>query len=171
MTRVIPTAAAVCVLALAVACGDSPTKPSEEITRFGVQLSPASQVPPVLNTEASGSGTATISFKITRDAAGAIATATADFQVSLSFFPPTTAPILAHIHRGAAGANGLFVVDTGLGPGQVNMIAGFGSFNKVGIVVTPALMQEILSTPSGFYFDVHTVANLDGVARGQLVRQ
>jgi hypothetical protein len=161
----------VCVLACAAACEKSPTKPSEETARFGAQLLPASEVPPVQNIEVSGAGTALVTFKISRDSAGAISGAIADFQVNVSGFPASTALTGAHIHRGAVATNGIVVVDTGLGPGEVNLIAGIGSFTKIGIPLGPALMQEILDSPSTFYFDIHTLANPTGVARGQLIRQ
>ena len=171
MTRVIRTAIAVCLLALAVACDDSPTQPSDETARFAAQLSPANEVPPVLNTEQTGSGTVSVTFKISRDGTGAISNVTADFQVNLAGFPAGTALIMAHIHRGAVGTNGNIVVDTGLGAGQVTLANGTGSFTRTGIALTPALMQEILATPSVFYFNVHSVLNQNGMARGQLVRE
>ena len=172
MTRYlrIPVAAAVAGLfALAVAC-DS-TSPSTESVTFTAQLSPANEVPPVSNAEASGGGTGTIVLKVNRDSGGAITSATADFQVSLTNFPAGTALTLAHIHRGAVGVAGNIVVDTGLTSGQVVLTTGAGAFTRNGIAVTASLAQEILSTPSGFYLNIHSALNGTGMARGQLVRQ
>lgn len=157
------------MLAFASAC-DS-TKPSKESVTFTAQLSPANEVPAVTNAEASGAGTATIVLHINRDSGGAITSATADFQVSLSGFPTGTALIGAHIHRGNVGANGNIVVDTGLTAGQVVLTTGAGAFTRSGIAVAAALAQEILSGPSGFYFNVHSALNSNGMARGQLVKQ
>jgi hypothetical protein len=36
--------------------------------------------------------------------------------------------------------------------------------------VPAAIAQQLLANPAGFYFNVHTLANPSGVARGQLVR-
>lgn len=165
-----PFLAAGLMLAL-VSCRESPTKPSTETATFSAQLSPANEVPPVSNAEASGSGTVTITFDITRDSGGAISSATAAFQVTLTGFPAGTTLTMAHIHRGAPGVIGVIEVDTGLTTGEVVLVNGNGGFSKVGIAVLPVIAQEILSTPANFYFNVHSVLNGSGMARGQLVRQ
>jgi len=152
-------------------CKDSPTAPSPETATFEAQLSPANEVPPVSNPEASGSGTVTVTMKINRDSGGAITSATADFAVSLVGFPVTTAISMAHIHRGAVGVVGPVVVDTGITLGEVVLVNGAGYFTKTGISVDPVLAQEILSGPAGFYFNVHSTLNAPGVARGHLVRK
>lgn len=170
MMRSISLAAAAVLFIATVAC-DSSTEPSEETVTFTAQLSPANEVPPVTNAEASGSGSATITLRVNRDSGGAITNATADFQVGLTGFPNGTALTMAHIHRGAVGINGNIVVDTGLTAGQIVLNAGAGTFTRSGISVTASLAQEILSTPSGFYFNVHSVLNGTGMVRGQLVRQ
>ena len=138
---------------------------------FIAQLAPANEVPPVTNAEASGSGTASIELVINRDSGGAIASATANFQVSLTGFPPGTALAMAHIHRGTVGVVGVIEVDTGLTTGQTVLTTGSGTFIRTGIAVTPVVAQQILSNPAGFYFNVHSVLNPEGMARGQLVRQ
>ena len=171
MKRSLRLAVAACGLALAIGCDDAPTSPSQENATFMAQLSPANEVPPVTGPEASGSGTVTIYLKINRDSGGAIASATADFQASLTGFPPGTPLTMAHIHRGAVGVIGPIEVDTGLNAGEVVLNAGAGSFVKTGISVTPAVAQQMLSGPAGFYFNVHSVLNGSGMARGQLVRQ
>lgn len=163
------TAAAVAGLFAVAACDDN--GPSQESVTFTAQLSPANEVPPVTNAEASGGGTATIVLRINRDSGGAITSATADFQVSLSNFPANTPLTGAHIHRGAVGVAGPIVVDSGLTSGQVTLTSGAGSFTRNGIAVSGSLAQEILSSPSGFYLNIHSVLNGTGMARGQLVRQ
>lgn len=170
MTRTIRTVLAAGLVAMAVAC-DSPAKPSKETVRFNAQLAPANEVPPVSNAEATGSGTATITFEIDRDSGGAITSAIATFQVSLTGFPSGTTLIAAHIHRGPVGQAGNVVVDTGLASGEVILTNGSGSFTKTGVSVSPSLAQEIVSSASSFYFNVHSVLNGTGMARGQLVRQ
>jgi hypothetical protein len=158
---------------LAGACGDdSPTEPSGDNNRprFTAQLLPSNEVPPITNEENTGTGSAVIHLNLTRDPAGAISAATADFQVELSGFPATTAITLAHIHIGAVGVNGGIVVNTTVAAGQVALTNGVGSFSRTGIAVTAANAQAIVNNPAGYYFNVHTSRNPGGVIRGQLVR-
>jgi hypothetical protein len=160
------------VTGLAAGCDDdSPTDPSDADATFTAALSPANEVPPVSNAEASGSGTVTITLDAARDSAGTITSARVDFQVNLANFPNGTALTAAHIHTGNVGQNGAVVVNTGLTAGEVVLTTGNGSFTKTGISVTPQTAQDILNNPGSFYFNVHSVLNPDGIARGQLVRQ
>ena len=171
MKRLAALALAVTVAAFGAACDDdSPTTPTESVT-FTAQLSPANEVPPVANAEASGSGTVSIQLDLVRNAAGTITNATATFQVALTGFPANTPLVGAHIHSGNAGVNGPVEVNTGLTSGQVTLSAGAGNFSRPGIAVSVEDAQNMLNTPSAFYFNVHTVLSPDGVARGQLVRQ
>jgi len=159
------------IVGLAAACADSSTAPSEEIVRFGAQLLPSSVVPPVTGIESGGTGSVTITFKVKRNTAGEVTSAVADFQVTLAGFPVATALTTAHVHRGGPSNNGLAVVDTGLAQGEVVFGNLPVTFTKLGISVAPALAQEIFDNPGNFYFDVHSVVNRDGMARGQLIRQ
>ena len=168
--RTLASLLVVSCLAMA-ACDESATSPSEEIVRFGAQLLPSSVVPPVSGIEANGSGSVTITFKVKRSTTGEITSTTADFQVTLAGFPVATAPTTAHIHRGGPSNNGLAVVDTGLAQGEVVIGNLPVTFTKLGINVAPLLAQEIFDNPGGFHFDVHSVVNRDGMARGQLNKQ
>lgn len=151
------------------ACNNnSPTSPSDTV-KLTAQLSPANEVPPVANAEASGNGTVTITMHLTRDSAGTITAATADFQVSLTAFPLNTPLTMAHIHTGAVGVSGAVLVNTGLSSGEVTLVNGAGSFTKTGVSVAAATAKDILANPANFYFNVHTALNPGGVARGQLV--
>jgi hypothetical protein len=170
-TRVLSVIATSAVFVTAIACRDSPTEPSTETVTFTALLSPANEVPPVINAEASGNGTATVTLVVNRDGGGGITSAIAGFQVNLAGFPAGTALTMAHIHRGAIGANGDIVVDTGLTAGEVVLTSGAGGFTKPGVGVTPAIAQELLSGPSAFYVNVHSVLNGTGMARGQMVRE
>ena len=167
MKKLVRVCAAAGLVFAAIACNS--TKPSESVT-FTAQLSPANEVPAVTNAEAAGSGTANIVVTVNRDSGGAITSATANFQTSLTGFPNATALSMAHIHRGAVGVVGPIVVDTGLTTGEITLNGGVGSFTKTGIAVSASLAQEILSNPAGFYFNVHSVLNGTGMARGQLVK-
>jgi hypothetical protein len=164
------SALAVCLVA-AAACDDSPTSAEPNQVTFTATLSPANEVPAVTNADATGSGSVTVTLNLTRNNSGVITAATADFQSSLSGFVAATTLAMAHIHRGAAGANGEIVVDTGLTSGQVVLTSGSGSFTREGLPVTPEVARDLLASASGFYFNVHTVLTPSGAVRGQLVRQ
>lgn len=171
MNRLFGIAILVSALALSAACDDSPTEPGDETITFTAQLSPANEVPPVTNTEASGSGTATIRFDVDRNSSGVITAVTANFQVTLAGFPAATPLTVAHIHTGASGAIGDIIVNTGLTAGEVSLTNGSGGFTKTAITVTPNIAQDIINNPGNYYFNVHSVLNPGGVARAQLVRQ
>ena len=167
-------AIAICVcLVAAGACDDddeSPTAPGNDI-RLIAGLSPFNEVPAVTNADRTGSGLVTITLHLTRNAAGTITAATADFNVSLTGFPVGTAVNAAHIHPGVAGVNGPPAVDTGSTAGQVVLTDGSGSFTRNGIVVTPSVAQNLSLGPHAFYFNVHTTLSPPGAARGQLAFQ
>jgi len=163
-------------LLLAVGCSSNSTTPSTSTagtttTRFSATLSPAQETPPIVGAEAAGTGTSTMDFNITRDAAGAITAATVNFTVTLASMPSTAVVNIAHIHTGASGVAGPVLVNTTVVPGEVTLSGGAGTFTRVGLTMTAATAQSILDSPAGFYFNVHTAANPGGVMRGQLVKQ
>ncbi len=148
----------------------SPTNPTVSLRPvFTATLSPASENPPIVGAEAAGSGTATVTLDVTKDAAGNITASTATFVVNLSGFPAGTPINAAHIHPGVTGTNGGVLVSTTLAAGEVVLANGSGSFTKVNSV-DPAVTQNIINNPAGFYFNVHSTLNPGGVARGQLVK-
>jgi hypothetical protein len=145
----------------------SPTKPT-----FTAALSTANEVPPITNSEAGGKGDATVTFDLTKDAAGNVTAAAVTFVVNLSGFPAGTPINIAHIHTGAAGVAGGVVISTTLAATEGFVLAnGSGSFTKSVTGVDPALAQTIINNPAGYYFNVHSTLNPAGVARGQLVKQ
>lgn len=147
----------------------TPTTPAAN-PLFSAVLSPANEVPPVTNAESTVFGTANITMTTTKDGAGNITAATATFAVTLGGFPAGAAVNLAHIHPGAAGVNGSPLVNLGLAAGEVTVANGLASFTKSSIAVDPAVAQQIITNPAGFYFNVHSTLNPGGVARGQLVK-
>jgi CHRD domain len=158
------------LFALASGCANSvaPTtfnRPT--VLTFTAPLSPASEVPPVTGAESTGSGTATITFNVTRDAGGSIISGTVTFAVNLTGFPAGTTLTGAHIHPGALGINGGIVVNSGLANGEV-VLNGPTSFTKTGVTIAADLAQTILNSPGAYYFNVHSTNNTGGVARGQL---
>ena len=166
--------AAMAAALMGSACSDDgPTEPSGDTSpQFTAQLLPANEVPPVGNAEGSGSGTVTITLNITRNASQTITAATADFNVSLTSFPAGTTLSAAHIHNARAGTNGGTINNLGLGAGEfVIPASGSVTFTKNGINFTSLdHVTNMLNDPAGFYFNVHSVLNPGGVARGQLVR-
>jgi len=145
----------------------TPTKPT-----FTADLRPANENPPISNAENTGSGTATITFDVTRDANNNVTGGTATFVVNLSGFPAGTPINIAHIHQGAAGTNGSIVFNTNLSAADGAVLTtGSGSFTKAGVApADPATINAVINNPAGFYFNVHSTLNPGGVARGQLVK-
>jgi hypothetical protein len=133
-----------------------------------VPLSPANEVPPTANADASGSGTAVIALIVTKDGGGTIASAIANIQISVTGFPAGTTITDAHIHNGAAGTNAGVYVSAGLASGELTLTNGSGSLSKNGISVPSDRAAAILSNPAGHYFNVHTLLNPNGSIRGQL---
>ena len=157
---------------LAAGCGYSaPTAPTQEATTtstFTVPLSPANEVPAVTNADASGSGTAIIALTVTKDGAGNITSASANFQINVTGFPAGTRVTDAHIHNGPAGSNAGAIVNVGLTSGELAIANGSGSITKNGINVPADRAAAILNNRAGHYFNVHTALNPDGAIRGQL---
>ena len=164
------------VIALAAGCENKPpSNPTPTPTPtpnpvFTSTLTAANEVPPITDAEQTASGTVRIELIITRDAANAISTATANFTVTLAGFPAGSAVNIAHIHQAPAGQNAGIAVNTGLAAGEVTLTNGAGGFTKNGVNVTPAIAQAMLDGPAGFYFNVHSTLHPSGVIRGQLAR-
>ena len=158
---------------LVSACGSSsstaPTTPTNPT--FTATLLPANEVPAIAGAEATGSGTATVTLVVTKDAAGNVTAATGTFVVNLSGFPAGTPINIAHIHNAAAGVNGGIVMNSGLTAGQNVLTTGSGTFTAANLTFTSVdIANQVLANPANFYFNVHSTLNPGGVARGQLVR-
>jgi hypothetical protein len=163
------------VACLSSACSDdTPSSPSTQPKpTFSAELRASNENPAITDAESTGIGNATVTFDVTRDAAGNLTAATATFVVNLSGFPPGTPIRIAHIHAGAAGVNGAIVVDTGLIPGDnLTLANGSGSFTKSPTLTGTSLdvVNQIIANPSAFYFNAHSVLHPGGVVRGQLAR-
>src|SRR5262245_41588654 len=80
------------VVVTVVGCGsNSPNSPSGNATQtYTATLNPLQEVPAVIGPEAAGSGTATITLNVSKDASGNVTAATATFAVNLSGFPAGT---------------------------------------------------------------------------------
>jgi CHRD domain len=172
---------AVCAIAVLAICGascnddDNPTGATGQPTTlvYTATILPANEVPAITNAESTGSGNATITFHLTRDASGNITAATVDFATTFTGFTTNVIGTAAHIHQGAAGtapANNI-VINTGAASGSFSIPAnGTGSLVQNGATVSPVdVANQIIANPAGFYFNTHSQLNPGGFARGQLV--
>jgi len=139
---------------------------------FVTTLLPANEVPPVTGVEAAGSGFAVFNFVPTRDATGAIVSGTAQFDFLVAGLPPADSVVMAHTHEGMAGANGPIRVDSGIRPTNPLALssAGTATFTASGLAVPSGIIPSLLTSPEGFYFNVHTNVNQGGAMRGQLAQ-
>src|SRR5688572_2129457 len=171
MNRVSALLVGLSIFAVGCSGDSSPTAPSQVTTTtstFTVPLSPANEVPAITNADASSSGTVVIALTVTKDGAGNITSASANFQISVSGFPAGTRVTDAHIHNAAAGNNGSAIVNVGLAAGDLAITNGSGSVTKNGINVPADRAAAILNNRAAHYFNVHTAINPDGAIRGQL---
>ena len=179
MKRLWIVALALGVLAASCSGSKSPTAPTPAANpnqvKFTATLLPSNVVPAITNADASGRGTATITFNLTRDAAGTITAVAVDFTMDLTGFPAGTSVTTALIHPGATGANGGGLIAMGLAPGEIVLVNGTQTgITKTGVTaaaLTPTAAQDVISNPGNYYFLVHTGLNPGGAARGQLVKQ
>lgn len=173
---------------LAAACGGTAAAPSPSPTvaptasptpaptpqlkyTFLADLKTSNEVPAIADAEASCAGKGVFTLNTTKDAAGAITAATAQFDLTITTCPANTEIVLFHIHKAAAGANGGVVVDSGQTAAASIMLATgatSGTVTKTQPIVTPENAKAIIDGPSGFYFNVHSKLHGGGVIRGQL---
>jgi hypothetical protein len=158
-----------CLIALAAGCdSENPTAPSGNTT-LRATIDAFREVPAVAGPEAPGAGTVTITLTPTRDGDGIITGGTLGFSIALVAFPPGTRITAAHIHVGGAAANGAIIQDTGLAAqGGVTLANGTGNIVIQGVPVTALVANALLANPVAYYFNVHSVLNPGGAARGQL---
>jgi hypothetical protein len=169
-SRLLASLVVVGLAALQGACGSSTSPSAAAAPTFGATLSPANEVPAIVNADATGSGTVAVTMNTTKDGSGNITAATADFTVTLSGFPAGTVLTGAHIHPGAAGTNGGVLVSLALAAGEITLPNGSATFSKNAVPVDAAAAQGIINAPAGYYFNVHTTLNAGGAARAQLAR-
>jgi CHRD domain-containing protein len=162
---------------LLAACGGaaapSASPAASNTLTFTADLKAENEVPPVSNEEKGCSGKATITFTLTRDASGKIASGTATADVTATGLPTTAAITLAHIH-GPNGQSGKVATPIiGFKTDAANALpvtsSGF-SVKWANIKADGDAIQKIVDDPSQFYFNIHSKTNGGGVCRGQLVK-
>lgn len=136
---------------------------------FTADLSAANENPAVVDAEATGSGTSTVTLTTTKDSTGKITAATAKFEIVLKGFPATTLITISHIHKGDAKTNGGVVVDSGMKAAEpITLTTGGTSITKDNLTVLPDLATDIIANPGNYYYNVHSMVHGGGVVRGQL---
>ena len=153
-------------LMAALAVGSSWAQTSE-FASFRATLSSASENPPVEDESVSGS--VLILVQTDRDSNQQLSSAVVGFYVSITTADNPTFTAM-HIHEGASDENGNVVIDTQFG-GAVDIGSGPAQLFREVIVTSPdelETLEDIMSSPGDFYFNVHSMNNPSGVARGQL---
>lgn len=163
---------AVCALGAAGCDDDEGPGPSNQPIVLTATLAASNEVPAVSNAESSAAGEAIITITPTRDANNAITGGTVAMDFTVRNLTSDSLIRAAHIHTGAAGVNGPVLVDSQLTPAAaIATPNGSASFVRSGLQADAATINDIVSNPAGFYFNVHTALNPGGVARGQLRAQ
>ena len=137
-----------------------------ETYHFRPTLSPSNEVPAITST---ATGTGWITIRVRRDANGAIASGTVNFDVNHAIGQGDTITGL-HIHRGIAGQNGPVELDSGV----TSIVSGTGEGNiSRSVEITSAsgltALADLIKNPGGFYLNLHTATNPGGLMRGQLL--
>ncbi|MCX6538742.1 MAG: CHRD domain-containing protein [Acidobacteria bacterium] len=169
-----------CAMSLvAVGCNKSinPVVPSGVVTLVA-QLAGTSNVPPAGSLEAGATGS--LQVTLTPAADGAY---TASFALSLKGLVKSgvlpypldngSAIVAAYIHQGAAGTLGAPVVPLPTITQAAPILSPTGTvlITISGVSVTSTAASGILANPSGYYFNLYSGLNPNGVLRGQLVKQ
>jgi len=172
------TVAAVVLSLFAAGCDEklNPVAPTAGQVTLASNLSGASNVPPASSLEAGSAGT--LSVTMVPAAAGAY-TASFSFQigglVKAGVLPApldSGSVILAgYIHQGAAGTVGPPVVQLPISL-QAPIVTPTGTvvLTISNVQVSASAATAILSNPSGFYFNMYSALNQNGVIRGQLTK-
>src|SRR5207248_3885115 len=138
---------------------------------FTADLKTTNEVPAIADAEASCTGKGTFTLNTTKDSTGKITAATGQFDLTITGCPTTTMVTLFHIHKQVAGQNGSVVIDSGQKAASPIALTTGGTTAPVTMTnptVDPALATDIIATPSGYYFNVHSQLHGGGFIRDQL---
>jgi uncharacterized protein (TIGR03437 family) len=146
---------------------------TSETAVFVAAMSPANEVPPITDYDASG--TAVLYAHVMRNAAGQIVSGSVDFLV-LANFPAAATGTGLHIHAGPAGANAGVTVNTGLNAtNTLALTAGRNVIQRQAQVLGTdmngvATLRGLWENPQNYYVNLHTTQFGGGIIRGQLYR-
>lgn len=144
--------------------GKAKGKPSRSATPvFKVHMKPSQESPRIHGLRADAVGHVT--FDLTRDSSGAITSGEVVFYVNYAF-PGSVTITGLHVHQAPKGVNGPVVVDSGVT--TFTDADGVGNVTTVVLGVSPALLQQILDNPRGYYVNLHTSTHPGGAVRDQL---
>ena len=173
------TIVALVLAVFAVGCDEqlNPVAPTPGQVTLVSSLSGASNVPPASSLEAGSTGTLSVSMV---PAAGGAYTAEFTFQigglVKAGLLPPPlnsgSVIVAGYVHQGAAGTVGPPVVQLPISL-QAPIVTPTGSvvLTISNVSVSASVASAVLSNPSGFYFNMYSALNQNGVVRGQLAKQ
>jgi len=122
---------------------------------YAAELRPSNEVPPAASSTALGSAFVTLDP----------VNATLAWEVNTSGI---AVPLLSHIHRGAAGTNGPVIINFATSAAQIPNGRTKGTTSIA--TLSQADQTNLVSSPSGFYVNVHSTAFPGGEIRGQLTQ-
>jgi uncharacterized protein (TIGR03437 family) len=141
------------------------------------QMSPANEVPPIPNSNASG--VPTVVALRAFDSAGKFSSAWVTFILNYQGFPSDTVFTGFHIHSGGATVNGPVIINSGIsGANSVPVGAGGSGSLTYDIPVSSAdasyaaevdVVNGLFSNPGGYYINIHTTVSPGGAMRSQLM--
>jgi uncharacterized protein (TIGR03437 family) len=142
------------------------------------RMSPLNEVPPITDNNASAFGTVIAIATCDGTPLANCATPTSGqviFDANYSGFPEGSSFSGFHIHSSPAGVNGPVTINTGISGGAnaipANPAGGILHYEVEVPVATPAAastLAGLFQNPAGYYINIHTLTNPNGVIRAQL---
>jgi hypothetical protein len=171
--------AAVALALFAAGCDEklNPVAPTSGQVTLASSLSGAANVPPASSLEAGSTGQLSV---VMTPAAGGAYTADFTFQIKgLVKAGVLPAPLNAgsvivagYVHQGGAGTVGPPVVQLPISQtAPIVTPDGSATLTLSGVAVSASAASAIMANPSGFYFNLYSALNQNGVVRGQLAKQ
>jgi hypothetical protein len=170
---------AVVLSLFAAGCDETlnPSSPNPGQVTLVSQVSGAQNVPPAGSLEAGAAGGLSVTMVPTTGGAY-----TASFTFSLSGLvkagvlpsPLDSGSVIVagYVHQGAAGTVGPPVVSLPISV-AAPIVTPTGSVQLTisNVAVSASAASALLANPSGFYFNLYSALNQNGVVRGQLIKQ
>jgi len=155
----------------------NPVAPTPGTVTLVAPLSGASNVPPAGSLEAGSTGGLSVTMV---PSTGGAYVASFTFQIAglvkagLLPAPLDSGSVIVagYVHQGAAGAVGPAVVQLPISlAAPIVTPTGSTTLTINNVAVSAAAAAGILANPAGFYFNLYSALNQNGVARGQLAKQ